>query len=283
VTQRAARAEPWRVWERSGDTRSVVTRRHPVADRAVGTVPKVGLIPVTSPEPRHPSVFIGQTRELREFPERRSFVAAAESAVISARCLPVDMRYFAARDDKPADYCERMVSQADIYVIVAGFRYGSPVPDRPTLSHNELEFEAAARLDLPRLVFLLDERESYPIPARELIDVKYGRRQDRFRQRLQRERLVAKVADPSALEHELFRALIELLPNLPGRPAPQAWQPGRKGKGSPPAGGIMYGRSSARLNGLAWRQGHPSLGDLMARTDTHPTETWLKTDVTWWR
>jgi hypothetical protein len=43
----------------------------------------------------------------------------------------------------------------------------------------------------------------------------------------------------------------------------------------------MYGRSPARLNGQAWRQGHPSLGDLMARTDAHPTETWLKTDVTW--
>jgi hypothetical protein len=139
-------------------------------------------------------------------------VAAAESAVSLAGDAVTDMAYFAARDDKPAEYCQRRVRECDVYAGLIGLRYGSPVRDRPEVSYTELEFEAAAEAGLPRLVFLLNEDAVLPIPASMLLDadpVLQGR-QRVFRDRLAAAGIiVATVATPAELELKLLHALQE--------------------------------------------------------------------------
>ena len=58
---------------------------------------------------------------------RRSFVAAAESAVARAGHAVTDMAYFAARDEAPAAKCASPPSRPlEIFVLVVGFRHRTP-------------------------------------------------------------------------------------------------------------------------------------------------------------
>lgn len=154
-------------------------------------------------------VFISHTSEFTKYPEKKSFIDAAVAAVNRAGCVPCDMGYFTARDEKPAQYCHDRVRECDVYIGVIGLRYGSPVRDRSDLSYTELEFEAASQAAAKtRLLFLLDPEST--VPARSFTDVKYGERQEAFRKRLSDAGVMCKpFSDVHELEKLIFQALIE--------------------------------------------------------------------------
>ncbi|MGH3246267.1 MAG: tetratricopeptide repeat protein, partial [Trebonia sp.] len=168
-------------------------------------------------------VFLSHTSDVARFPEDRPFVQAALDAVGRARMTPVDMRYFAARDRLPADYCRQQVQSCDIYVAIIGFRYGSIVEGKG-VSYTESEFLAATAAGLPRLVFLLADDARPPGATDDDLRLVRG-----FRKRLHEAGLLVREFKSSAsLELEVFHALSELANQVPtisrsraGFPAPE--------------------------------------------------------------
>lgn len=152
-------------------------------------------------------VFLSHTSELREIPTPKSYVAAVETGVHRAGDAVVDMEYFGAAASPPAALCREIILSSEVYVLVAGFRYGSLVHDRQDASYCELEFDIATRAGLPRLIFMLDERKTEG-PKELFTDERFGVRQAEFRQRLLDENLAVQlVSSPQELEIAVFQSL----------------------------------------------------------------------------
>jgi WD40 repeat protein len=152
-------------------------------------------------------VFLSHTSELRRLPVGRSFVAAAESAVIRAGGVPVDMAYFSADARPPARVCKEAVCSADVFVGIVGFRYGSRVADCPDLSYVEFEFQEATKAGRKCLMFLLGEDAQGP--AELFRDVEYGRRQEEFRASLSECGVtIVTITSPEGLSEALYQALV---------------------------------------------------------------------------
>jgi len=106
-----------------------------------------------------PTVFLGSTYE--DLREHRQAVLEAAGRLGS---LVRAMEFFGARPGVPKDECLDMVRRSDVYIGLFAMRYGSVDRDSgKSISH--LEYLEARSLNLPTLIYLIDERNQPVLPV----------------------------------------------------------------------------------------------------------------------
>jgi uncharacterized protein DUF4062/TIR domain-containing protein len=117
------------------------------------------------------------------------------------------MEHLPALDADAIEASLRMVAEADIYVGVFAYRYGY-VPDGYDISITEMEYNRAADLKKPRLVFFIHQDHS--VTGKDVETGVGATRLQALKDRIGRERVVALFKSPADLRAHVVEALANL-------------------------------------------------------------------------
>ena len=141
---------------------------------------------------------------------------AAERAVVIEVATSVGFRVaaaeYAAAEARPEDSIAAIVTSADAFVLILGFRYGYRMPGGK--SGPEAEYEAARAAGMPILVFMLDEAAPWPISA--IATGKEFEAIRRFRAMLLKQHHVILFTSAADLKAQALPALLRLAQHAPG-------------------------------------------------------------------
>src|SRR6266700_4786053 len=101
-------------------------------------------------------VFVGST-----FADLQLYRRAVRDALAQLEAIVRGMEHFGSKPGRPVDECLRVVGSCKVYIGIFAMRYGS-IPDGYDRSMTHLEYDEAQRLELPSLIYIIDE-ENQPI------------------------------------------------------------------------------------------------------------------------
>ena len=73
----------------------------------------------------------------------------------------IGMEFFGSHPDTPKNVCLQKVAESDIYVGIIGRRYGF-IDKETGISMTELEYRKARELNIPILIYLMDDSVQVP-------------------------------------------------------------------------------------------------------------------------
>jgi hypothetical protein len=153
--------------------------------------------------PTRKVVFVSSTFD--DLADHRDAVIAA----LQDTLLPNAMEFKGARSGTPLSNCLHWVRDSDVYLGIVGMRYGS-IHTPTGRSFIELEYDEAVRLQLPRLVYLIDE-DRHPIAPRLMDRDDKAVRLDAFKSRLRQDNIVATFTSIENLTYQVVRDLLHLI------------------------------------------------------------------------
>ena len=152
------------------------------------------------------TVFVGSTFRDLEY-HRRALIEALHDLVW--------LRVMESRGAAPGnavENCLRWVRASNVYLGVLGMCYGSREP-RSGMSFTELEYDEAMRLNLPCLVYLIDE-ERHPLPPSSVDRGKEAEDLVRFKAKVSSANHRGLFRSPEHLQYQVIRDIIALFDDL---------------------------------------------------------------------
>jgi tetratricopeptide (TPR) repeat protein len=172
---------------------------------------------------------------MRDLPEYRE---AAKDACLHVGMMPRRAEELVAQDRDPVRACLELVDQADVYVGIYAWRYGTIVEPHGT-SITELEYDRAVQRGIPILAFIMKDGAHVTrdmVEATEAAQAKL----EAFKAKVAQTRLVQWFDSPEDLRSHVMEALREQLKrwgntqpqganelpwNIPARPVPYVAHP----------------------------------------------------------
>lgn len=126
----------------------------------------------------------------------------SEAGIINAQ------EFFGARPAKPIDTCLQEVEKSNIFIILVAWRYGSKANDNK--SFVELEYEKAVEMDLPVLVYFMED-------SMEVLPKNMSKGEDyilleNFKNKLSQNHTINKFTTPDDLSTKIIQDLLQELP-----------------------------------------------------------------------
>lgn len=103
-------------------------------------------------------IFVSST-----FEDLKDYRTAVQQTLHRMETIVRGMEYFGSKPGSPVDECLKAVRSCKIYIGIFSMRYGS-IDDKSGKSMTQLEYEEAQRLELPTLIYLVDEDQQPIIP-----------------------------------------------------------------------------------------------------------------------
>src|SRR4029453_7937331 len=103
-------------------------------------------------------VFVGST-----FADLQLYRRAVRDALAQLEAIVRGMEHFGSKPGRPVDECLRVVASCKVYTGLFGMRYGS-IPEGCDRSMTHLEYDEAQRLELPSLIYMIDEENQPLLP-----------------------------------------------------------------------------------------------------------------------
>jgi hypothetical protein len=141
-------------------------------------------------------VFVSST-----FTDMQAYRRKVRDALTQLEAVVRGMEQFGSKPGSPVEECLQVVQSCRLYVGVFGMRYGS-VPDGYDKSMTHLEYDEAQRLELPSLIYILDD--NHPIPPK---DVEIGPGAERLqvlKEQLKKRHVVSFFTTPEDLQARIM-------------------------------------------------------------------------------
>jgi tetratricopeptide (TPR) repeat protein len=145
----------------------------------------------------------------RDLPEHREQVRlACIRAGFEPRWM---MEHLTAEDASAVEVSLRMVEEADVYLGILAYRYGT-IPPGYDVSITEMEYNQAIKLDKPRLIFFI--HKDHPVKIAEVDTGPSAAKLEALKKRIGDQRVAASFKSPEDLRSHVVEALTKIREKL---------------------------------------------------------------------